>query len=140
MPNYTCTTVESVLDRNVKAALAAEIARIHAEVNRVPERYVNVLFSELPAVSVFSGGVPSAPLIVNGWVRAGHPDAETTRLALAIADAASRVTGLPPERVTVVFISSPAHYAVEGGRVLPAPGNEAAWAMAGSDDRAECAR
>lgn len=127
MPNYTCTTVESVLDSNIKAELAAEIARIHSEINHVPAQYVNVLFTELPTENVYSGGRPSEPLIINGWVRDGHPDAEATRLALAIADAASRVAGLPPERVTVVFQSSPAHYAVEGGRVLPAPGEEAAW-------------
>lgn len=127
MPNYTCTTVESVLDSTIKATLAAEIARIHAEINHVPERYVNVLFSELPADNVYSGGRRSAPLIVNGWVRDGHPDADASKLALAIAAAASRVSGLPPERVTVVFQSSPAHYAVEGGRVLPTPGEEAAW-------------
>ena len=81
MPNYTCTTVESVLTSDVKAELAAEIARIHSEINHVPTEYVNVLFADLPASNVYSGGRPSAPLIVNGWVRDGHPDAEATRLA-----------------------------------------------------------
>jgi phenylpyruvate tautomerase PptA (4-oxalocrotonate tautomerase family) len=38
---------------------------------------------------------------------------------------------LPAERVLVVFESSPASFAVEGGRVLPEAGEEAAW-IAGS--------
>jgi hypothetical protein len=56
--------------------------------------------------------------------------AETTRLATEIA-AVTRVTGVPSERVLVVFQSSPASFAIEGGRVLPEPGEEAAW-IAGS--------
>jgi hypothetical protein len=46
---------------------------------------------------------------------------------LAGAAAGSRVTGLAVEEVLVVIQSSPAHAAVEGGRVLPEPGQEAAW-------------
>ena len=64
--------------------------------------------------------------------RDGHPEDETTRLAVEIAEAATRITGIPAERVLVVFESSPALYAVEGGRVLPEPGEEAAWLAAGS--------
>ena len=36
--------------------------------------------------------------------------------------------GVPAKRVLVVFESSPAHYAVECGRVLPEPGEDAAQA------------
>ena len=60
-------------------------------------------------------------------MRAGHPDAETTRLVTEIAAAVTRVTGVPAERVMVVIQSSPAQYAIEGGRVLPEPGQEQAW-------------
>jgi hypothetical protein len=37
------------------------------------------------------------------------------------------VTGLPETVILVVIQSSPARAAVEGGRVLPEPGQEAAW-------------
>ena len=57
--------------------------------------------------------------------------AETTRLATEIAAAVTRVTGVPSERVLVVFQSSPASFAIDGARVLPEPGEEAAW-IAGS--------
>jgi hypothetical protein len=55
-----------------------------------------------------------------------------SRPALEIAAVATRITGMPANRVMVVFESSPAHYAVEAGRILPAPGEEAAWLAAGS--------
>jgi phenylpyruvate tautomerase PptA (4-oxalocrotonate tautomerase family) len=127
LPVYTCTTTAKTLDAKSKKELAIEITRIHAEINQVPATYVNVVFHELPHGSVFTNSSPSAPLLINGWAREGHPAEETTRLTLAIAQAGGRVTGLPPERILVVIQCSPARFAVEGGRVLPEPGQEAAW-------------
>ena len=56
-----------------------------------------------------------------------------TKHALAgeIATAAIRITAIPAERVLFVIPSSPAHFAVEGGRILPQPGHEQSW-IAGS--------
>jgi phenylpyruvate tautomerase PptA (4-oxalocrotonate tautomerase family) len=131
VPIYTCTTNQSTLSADSKKALAGEIATIHSEINHVPSTYVNVVFHELPADSVYTDGVAASPVLLSGWIREGHPKAETTRLATEIAAAATRVTGVPAERVLVVFETSPASFAVEGGRVLPEPGEEAAW-IAGS--------
>jgi phenylpyruvate tautomerase PptA (4-oxalocrotonate tautomerase family) len=127
MPVYTCTLKVGAVPALTKKALAVEIGKIHSAINHVPSTYVNVVFNELPADSVYTDGAPASPFLVNGWVREGHPKAGTTRLATEIAAAVTRVTGIPAERVLVVFQSSPASFAVEGGRVLPEPGEEAAW-------------
>ena len=131
MPIYTCTTTESTLSAQTKKALAGEIATIHSEINHVPRTYVNVVFHELPADSVYTDGVPASPVLVSGWIREGHPKTEVTHLATEIAAAVTRMANVLAERVLVVFESSPANFAVEGGRVLPEPGEEAAW-IAGS--------
>jgi phenylpyruvate tautomerase PptA (4-oxalocrotonate tautomerase family) len=130
MPVYTCTTAASTLSAEAKAELAAELTRIHAEVNHVPSTYVNVVIHELPADNIYTDSRPAKPLLINGWVRTGHPDDETSRLVAEIADAATRVTGLPADRVLVVIQNSPARFAIEGGRVLPEPGEEQAWLAA----------
>lgn len=127
MPVYTCTAPQGTLTSESKASLAAEITRIHAAVNHVPPAYVNVIFSEPPPENVFAGGVPGAPLIITGWARRGHPQEDTTRLALELSAAAVRVTGVGESHVMVVIEDSPARSAVEGGRVLPEPGEEKAW-------------
>ena len=127
MPIYTCTTTASTLTGDAKAALAGEIAKIHSAINHVPSTYVNVVFHELASGNIFTDGVPASPVLVGGWVREGHPADETTRLATEIGDAVTRIAGVPAERVLVVMQSSPARYAIEGGRVLPEPGQEAAW-------------
>jgi phenylpyruvate tautomerase PptA (4-oxalocrotonate tautomerase family) len=131
VPIYTCATTESTLSAQNKKALAGEIATIHSEINHVPSTYVNVVFHELPADSVYTDGAPASPVLVSGWIREGHPKNEVTRLATEIAAAVTRIAGVPAERVLVVFETSPASFAVEGGRVLPEPGGEAAW-IAGS--------
>jgi phenylpyruvate tautomerase PptA (4-oxalocrotonate tautomerase family) len=127
MPVYTCTTNSEGLDGRTKKDLAVEITRIHAEINHVPTTYVNVVFHLVPPGNLYTDSVPAVSLLINGWVRQGHPAAAATRLALEIAHASCRITGLPEERVLVVIQSSPASAAVEGGRVLPEPGQEAAW-------------
>jgi phenylpyruvate tautomerase PptA (4-oxalocrotonate tautomerase family) len=127
VPIYTLTTTASTFNTEVKAALAGEIGRIHSSINHVPSTYVNVVFHELPADGVYTDGVPANPVLVSGWVRSGHPEAETTRLATEIAAAVSRIADVAVERVLVVIQSSPARSAVEGGRVLPEPGQEQAW-------------
>jgi phenylpyruvate tautomerase PptA (4-oxalocrotonate tautomerase family) len=131
MPIYTCTTTVSTLSGGTKAALATEIAKIHSAINQVPSTYVNVVFHELPPDGIYTDGVPASPVLVGGWVREGHPADETTRLATEIAAAVTRIAGIPVERVLVVMQSSSARFAIEGGRVLPEPGQEAAWIAAG---------
>ncbi|HXO48626.1 MAG TPA: tautomerase family protein [Mycobacterium sp.] len=127
MPVYTCTTTTSTLTADIKGALAQEISRIHAEIDHVPSTYVNVVFHELPADGIYTDGVPANPVLVNGWVRSGHPADKTTLLATEIAAAVSRIANVDPDRVLMVIQNSPASGAIEGGRVLPEPGQEQAW-------------
>lgn len=132
MPVYTCTFAEGTLTRDAKSKLAAEVTRIHSDVNRVPSTYVSVVFQELATDHVYTDGQKARPLIINGWVRTGHPDQETSRLVAEIAEAATRVTGIPADRVLVFIQNSPARFAIEGGRVLPEPGQEQAWLAEGA--------
>ena len=97
VPIYTCTTTASFLSTDAKNTLAGAIAHIHSSINHIPGTYVNVLFQELSADNVYTGGVPASPVLVSGRVREGQPAAETTRLA------------------------------TERGHVLPEPGMEEAW-------------
>jgi phenylpyruvate tautomerase PptA (4-oxalocrotonate tautomerase family) len=131
MPIYSCTANDATLTAATKTELARDIATVHSSINHVPSTYVNVVFHELPTDNVYTDGAPASPIIVTGWVRQGHPDADTTRLATEIAAAVTRITGVDAERVLVVMQNGPARFAVEGGRVLPEPGHEQAW-IAGS--------
>ncbi|MET0704355.1 MAG: tautomerase family protein [Mycobacterium sp.] len=130
MPVYICTTTQSTLDANTKAALAADITRIHSRINGVPSTYVNVVFHELAPDDIYTDAAPGRPLIINGWTRTGHPEALTSQLVSEIAGAATDVTGIDADRVLVIIQNSPARFAMEGGRTLPEPGQEKAWIQA----------
>jgi hypothetical protein len=71
------------------------------------------------ADGLYTDPKPASPVLINGRVRQGYPDAHSTLLATEIATAVTRITAIPAERGLVVIQSSPARYAVEGGRVLP---------------------
>lgn len=80
-----------------------------------------------PDINVFTDSAPSRPLLIHGMTRAGRPDAEKAQLAKSISTASSEVTGVPESRILVIITDSPARFAVEGGRVLPEPGDEDDW-------------
>jgi phenylpyruvate tautomerase PptA (4-oxalocrotonate tautomerase family) len=131
MPIYTCTMAESTFNADTKRAVAGEVARIHSSITHVPSTFVNVAFHELAADGLYTDGVPASPVLVNGWVRQGHPTDDTTRLATEIATAVSKICDIDTDRVLVVIAPSPARFAVEGGRVLPEPGQEKEWLAGG---------
>ena len=130
MPIYTCTTASPRSPLTVKADSGRRDHPHPLEINHVPSTYVNVVFHELPADNVYTDGVPAQSAAHHrlGPRRAprgrnhqpGHRDRRRSH-----ADHRH-----PADRVLVVFQSSPAHYAVEGGRVLPEPGEEQAWLAA----------
>src|SRR6202158_3481012 len=127
MPIYTCVTAETTLSDDAKAAMAAEITKIHSSVTGAPTSFVHVVFQELPATNVFTDSSPSQPLLITGVIRAGRADADKVRLATDISSSSSRIAGIPEARIRVNIADRPARFVVEGGRVMPDPGAEDDW-------------
>jgi phenylpyruvate tautomerase PptA (4-oxalocrotonate tautomerase family) len=127
MPIYTCITSANTLADDTKAALAAEITKIHSSITAAPTSFVHVVFQELPATNVFTDASPSEPLLITGVIRAGRADTDKVRLATDISASSSRIAGIPPERILVNIADRPARFVVEGGRVMPEPGAEHDW-------------
>ena len=132
MPIYTCTIAQSTFSADTKRALAGEIAHIHSSMIHVPSTYVNVAFHELAADGLYTGGAASEPrtghrLGTRGPSGGGHHTARHGDRDRGHQDHRQ----IDVERVLVVIQRSPARFAVEGGRVLPEPGQEQAW-LAGS--------
>jgi phenylpyruvate tautomerase PptA (4-oxalocrotonate tautomerase family) len=127
MPLYTCITTAKTLADATKAALAAEITKIHSSITGAPSSFVHVVFQELPAKNVFTDSSPSQPLLITGVIRAGRADADKVRLATDISSSSSRIADIPQARILVNIADRPARFVVEGGRVMPEPGAEDAW-------------
>ena len=133
MPVYTCITAAKTLAVHTKAALAAEITKIHSSITGAPTSFVHVVFQELPATNVFTDSSPSQPLLINGLIRAGRADADKVRLAKDISASSSRIAGIPEARILVSLQEFQARFAVEYGRALPEPDAEDDW-LAESND------
>lgn len=122
MPVYNIAT-NYPLNYEVRKATAARITDIHCRLTGAPPEFVNVIFmhghplkkgKELSVIcNVRSGGNRNAEL--------------TEDLRVAIRNGISETTGYPQQEVSAHLLGFPASWAMEGGEILPEPGEETAW-------------
>jgi phenylpyruvate tautomerase PptA (4-oxalocrotonate tautomerase family) len=121
MPLYQCATPAATLDDEGRQRIAREVTRIHCELTGAPPDFVHVLF-------VDSSGAPGEPAAsVLGSIRAGRPEALRLQLAKQVAEAVAGALGVGAERVVVRTLEIPAAWVMEGGALLPEPGDEERW-------------
>ncbi|GJD95862.1 tautomerase family protein [Methylobacterium iners] len=139
MPTYTCQAAPALLTSSRRTALARAITMAHAEVTGAPAYFAQVIFQEVADGSHFIGGAPLTDdhLFVYGRIRAGRP-AQMRRALIErlVADVAA-AAAVPPFSVWVYLLELPASAMAEFGRVLPEPGDEAAWAASFPEDERE---
>ena len=116
MPVYHCSIPEAQLDDAKRQRIASDITRIHCEKTGAPPDFAHVLFVDAPA----GAGVV-------GSIRAGRSEALRVEMASAMAEAVAKTLGSEPGRVRVTLLEVPASWVMEGGAVMPEPGEEAAW-------------
>lgn len=120
MPLYRCTTPADSLSADQRKALASAITDIHCGETTAPPTFVHVQFHDAPA---------SAPdrWSIHGGLRAGRPQEVTDRIIERSTTAMAEIAELSRDRVSMRISETPASWIYEGGRVLPEPGQEAAW-------------
>lgn len=119
MPLYVCSTPAGVLDDARRRGIAEAITRVHCQVTGAPATFVHVILDESkPAYSVF------------GTIRAGRSEQTKERLRQEMARAVAEVADVEAHEVGVLTVDVPASWVMEGGAVLPEPGEEAQWLAA----------
>ena len=103
MPLYRCTVREGLTTEGQRAQIAKEIVRVHCEVTGAP------------------------PTFVLGTIRAGRTDPQKARIVSELTAFIASATGCRRDEVGVVTIDVPAKWVMEGGELLPEPGEEAEW-------------
>lgn len=121
MPMYQCFTPQGSLDDEQRSAIASAFTDIHCSLTTAPPTFVHVLFHERrPKWSPTDHAI-------HGGIRAGRPQDVTDSLIAQMTSALAEAAAVSPDAVTMQTRQTPASWIMEGGAVLPEPGEEAAW-------------
>jgi phenylpyruvate tautomerase PptA (4-oxalocrotonate tautomerase family) len=123
MPRYELTTDEE-LTGTQKVALARAITEVHASVTGAPPSLVHVVYRTTGPGNAFVAGEARPGTFLQGFIRAGRDAETTTKLLIELSAAITRITGAPVEDVTVALREGLPRLVLEGGRLLPEPGQE----------------
>lgn len=118
MPLYTVSTTSSV-PVTKRAELANLIMNVHCGITGAPETFVNVLFME--NVPLEKG----VSLNVLGAVRKGRTGEMNATLQQELVRRISELMKVPEFQMELSLFEVPAQWVMEGGEVLPEPGEEA---------------
>ncbi len=123
MPLYYCTVSQGLTSYEQRSRIAADLTRIHCETTGAPPAFVHVFFVEAREAGLPEGGRAA----VLGSIRAGRTLEQKERLVSGMSRAIAATLGRPVEEISVATVDVPARWVMEGGEVLPEPGEEAAW-------------
>ncbi len=120
MPLYTVSS-HKPLDETQKQKIVAGITQIHCQLTQAPAMFVQVVFSF------------NVPLTKNkkvhliGSIRSGRSGDIKQKLINQFKHLFSETFGGESDIAQIVLIDVPASWTIEGGEIMPEPGEEAAW-------------
>ena len=123
MPLYICNSARGAIKDSAKPKIAADITRIHCDVTGAPPQFVHAFFvEEAPNQPL---GDKSASLF--GSIRAGRTDAQKARIISEMRASVEAHTGIALDNIGMTTVDVPASWVLEGGEIMPEPGEEAEW-------------
>ncbi len=120
MPLYLCSSPKNLIAEERKPAIAKELTHIHCDVTGAPSSFVHVFF-------VTPDEASEGSVSLFGSIRGGRSDDQKTEITSRMSGAVARLAGLDPATVSMGTVDVPAKWAMEGGDIMPEPGEEAAW-------------
>ncbi|MEM8651871.1 MAG: tautomerase family protein [Pseudomonadota bacterium] len=123
MPLYMCNAIKGAISEEAKPKIAADITDIHCEVTGAPRTFVHVFFFEdAPQLPINGKSV-----FLFGSIRAGRTAEQKSELVNRMKSSICTHAGLPLDEIFADTIDVPASWVMEGGDVLPEPGEEDEW-------------
>jgi len=123
MPLYRCAIREGLSSEAQRAQIAREVVRIHCGVTGAPLSFVHAFFQERPSSELPDGQVA----FVFGTIRWGRTDEQTAEIVSELRSSVATALGCADAQVGVATADIPSKWNMEGGSLLPEPGEEAAW-------------
>ncbi len=123
MPLYRFAVREGLSSEAQRAQIAKEVVRVHCGVTGAPPSFVHAFFQERTAEELPEG----LAAFVLGTIRWGRTDAQKAEIVSDLKRSVASTLGLDEGEVGVVTVDIPSKWNMEGGTLLPEPGEEAAW-------------
>ena len=123
MPLYRCIIPEGSVPLALRPQIAKAFTDIHCGNTGAPRNFVHVLFFETPAGS--DTPYPT-PYFIDGSNRAGRPEELKLKMKAELMEAFCEIAHIPAEQMAARIDEGPASWSMEGGAVLPEPGQEGA--------------
>lgn len=126
MPLYTCNSKSGAIPPEAKAKIAADVTRIHCDVTGAPAKFVHVFFFEDAPMPPLAG----KEAMLYGQIRHGRTDEQKAQICAEMKASICNHAGLGENAVQAFTTDTPASWVMEGGDILPEPGEEEAWLAA----------
>ncbi len=123
MPLYRCAIQQGLSNETQRAQIAKDVVRIHCGVTAAPPSFVHAFFSERPLSELPEG----LKAYVFGTIRWGRTDEQKAQIASELRGSVANAVGCAEHEVGVTTVDIPSKWNMEGGSLLPEPGEEAAW-------------
>ncbi len=123
MPLYRCAIREGLSSEAQRSQIAKEVVRIHCGVTGAPPSFVHAFFHERPSSELPEG----RSAFVLGTIRWGRTDEQKAEIVSELTKSVATALGCSESEVGVVTVDIPSKWNMEGGSLLPEPGEEAAW-------------
>ncbi|WP_422049424.1 tautomerase family protein [Shimia sp.] len=123
MPLYMCNAVHGVISAHAKKRIAEDITDIHCDVTRAPRAFVHAFFFEdAPQLAIDGKAV-----FLFASIREGHSEAQKAALVSRITASIHAHVGIDMSQIVMDITDVPASWVMEGGEILPEPGEEGDW-------------
>ena len=122
MPIYRFKVPTGSVPFEQREKIAVDVTDIHCGSTLAPRHFVHVMFDEQPDGSL---EYPTR-FYLDAYNRAGRPQEVKDKLLEDLMNAFVRHTCVPREQISGRLGEGPASWAMEGGQVLPEPGQETA--------------
>ncbi len=123
MPLYLCNARNGSIPPEAKAKIAKDITDIHCAKTGAPPTFVHAFFfEEAPQPQLGDSTVQ-----LHGNIRAGRTDEQKAEIVQEMRESVARHSGIDLSEIAMTTADVPASWVMEGGDLLPEPGEEEAW-------------
>lgn len=122
MPLYLIAADAGTIPDDTKQGIAKSFTDIHCGLTFAPPSFVHVYFIETESA------VPGPPqFMIVGNIRADRSEAVKESINKQMCRELSTSLGVDSSQVSMTINESPGSWTMEGGHLLPEPGEEDAW-------------